>query len=723
MIEFRNADSKWSKALDRLEQGSTFENRFEILSFLGGGGMGAVYKAKQLDANRIVALKVMHPSLIETDEFRKRFLRECKFLSQLSNDNIITFYHAAISANGFPYAVFEYMEGKTLRELLQEKGRLSVPESLRLLIQISDALAAAHAAGIIHRDLKPENIMVSQRSASSWAKVFDFGLSKSSIADERESQKLTLTGDIVGTAAYMSPEQCRGGRADARSDIYALGCISFECLSGKQLFEEATPMAALHKHLNDDPSDSINELCSFSPPALTEVIMQMLSKAPSGRPNSMNSVKESFATAETQFKQGVRSSTPLSNKQTRRSSAVPIVLGVVSLAIAASSIFGFLQYQKGLEDARKVEADRKRAQQIEIEEHNLLRGQELADLAGAALIAQDFKEAIRLAKECASLKNDSCEYIPIRMRAFEIMTQASDFSGLANSDVPLMFWGKLLKEAESRKCLSESNKYRYTFSYYILAGNVHANKNRLMQTIACSEAYEKLYQEAPEDQRKARQFLLSLVARGNALRNTRQYQKAFETDKRALALAKKLEADGADELHSVYPSVLIDCCVVNENPTKVAQLESEYAQAFEKAFNSSNSEGMMRQILSIQQYMLDRPQFAPGADPLILKGWKAAEMFPEISTALRMRALQQYLHLQIRKARSGELSSKELSNVASSYLRILEEAQKPSMGKEYLSCRRELGEELEALLLKDKQTAVAAKVKRASESFQLDGKT
>lgn len=708
--------------MDQLEQGSTFENRFEILAFLGGGGMGAVYKAKQLDANRIVALKVMHPSLVETDEFRKRFLRECKFLSQLSNEHIITFYHAAITANGFPYAVFEYMEGKTLRELLIEKGKLSVPESLKLLTQIIDALGAAHAAGIIHRDLKPENIMVSQRGASSWAKVFDFGLSKSSIAEERESQKLTLTGDIVGTAAYMSPEQCRGGRADAKSDIYALGCISFECLTGKQLFEEATPMAALHKHLNDDPSDSINELCTFSPPALTEAIMKMLSKAASGRPSSMSSVKELFATAESQYKEGVRSSSPLRKKLTSKPSALPVTLAVAGLAVVISSLFGYFQYQKGLDDARKVEEDRKKAQQIELEGHNLLRGQELADLAGEALIAQNFKEAIRLAKECASLKNDSCEYIPIRLRALEIMTQASDFSGLANSDVPLVLWGRLLKEAEARKCLSEANKYRYTFSYYILAGNVHANKNRLMQTITCSQEYEKLYKQAPEDQRSPRQFLLSLVARGNALRNIRQYQKAFETDKRALELAKKMEADGADELHSVYPSLLIDCCVVNENPSKVVQLESEYAQVFERAFNSSNSEGLMRQILSIQQYMLDRPQFATGADPLILKAWQAAEMFPEISTALRMRALQQVLHLQMRKAPLGKMSSKELLKVASSYLRILEEAQKPSMGKEYLSCRKELGDELEMLLRSDKQTAMAAKVKRASESFQLDAK-
>lgn len=684
--------------------------------------MGSVYKAKQLDADRIVALKLIHPSLVETDEFQKRFLRECKLLSQLSNEHIITFYHAAIGEDGFPFAVFEYMEGKTLRQLIIENGKLSVSDTLNILIQVSEALASAHDIGIIHRDLKPENIMLTQQDRSTWVKVFDFGLSKSSIADERESQRLTLTGEIVGTATYMSPEQCRGGRADAKSDIYALGCISFECLTGEPIFVPADPMAALHKHLNDSPSESINALCSFCPPALTELIRQMLSKAPAERPHSMSSARESFITAQSQLKQGISFSNPLTIKQARQSSKLVAVLTIIGLVLIATSGFGFFQYQKDIDAARNLEKERRRARQVEIEERNLMQGQQLADLAAEALISQNFKDAIKLATKCARLKNDSCEYMPIRMRALEILTQASDFSGLANSDVPLMSWGRLLREAESRKCLSEANRYRYTFSYLILAGNVHANKNRLKQTITCSLEYEKLYKQAPEDQRSSRQFLLSLVARGNAYRNTRQYQKALETDSRALELARKMEADGADELHSVYPSVLIDCCVTNENPTKVAQFEREYAEAFEKGFNSSSSEGMLRQMLNIQEYMLNTPQFVNGADPLVLKGWQAAEMFPELSTTLRMRALQQYLHLKLRKAIARKLNSKDLSKIAASYMRILEEAQCPSLGREYRSCKRELGEEIESLLLSDKQTKLAEKLKRASESFGLDGK-
>lgn len=703
--------------MDKLGPGYIFENRFEILGFLGGGGMGAVYKAKQLDANRIVALKLLHHSLVETEEFQKRFLRECKLLSRLSSEQIITFYHAAISADGNPYAVFEYLEGQTLRQILDARERLSVSESLTVFIQVSAAMQAAHALDIVHRDLKPENIMMSQQ-ADSWSiKVFDFGLSKESITEERESQKLTLTGDVVGTAAYMSPEQCSGGRADARSDIYALGCIAYECLSGKQLFDEVSPMAALHKHLNEDPRDAVNELCAFCPPALTGLIMNMLAKSPAARPRSMAAVRDALLKAETQLQQGITSSKVVGRKRHRF-----VLIGACALLILLAGAGAFMFYmmrEQSIQNA-KLEEDRKRSRLAAKEKRNFIIGSELVDSAGQAIETQNFPDAIKFASECLSLKNDTCEYVPIKLRALQILTQASDFSGLANSDPPLFRMRDLLRESQTRNCLSDSEQAEWTFSYLILAANVNANKGRLRQTIEASLEFERLHKLVPDDQKVPHKLFLSLVSRGNAYRNTRQFQKAFETDRRALQLAKDLEAEGADELHSIYPSILIDCCVINEDPKKTAQFQAEYAEAFEKSFSSANSEGMMRTILTIQDYVLSNPNYVDGATPLILKGWKAAEMFPELSTNLRLRALQQLLRLRQRQAAGGKLSSKDLSEIATSYLRVLKEAQSPSLGKEFKTCRQELAQELERLLVSDGQASLAAKVKKAFESFRLD---
>ena len=706
--------------MDRLEQGYIFENRFEILCFLGGGGMGAVYKAKQLDANRIVALKLLHRSLVETEEFQKRFLRECKLLSQLASEHIITFYHAAINDEGSPYAVFEYLEGQTLRQILDERERLSVAESLTVLIQVSSAMQAAHAMKIVHRDLKPENIMMSQIADSWRIKVFDFGLSKESITEERESQKLTLTGDIIGTAAYMSPEQCRGGRADARSDIYALGCIAYECLSGKQLFDEATPMAALHKHLNEDPTDALNELCAFCPPALTELIMDMLAKSPSGRPRSMTAVKDLLLIAESQLQQGISSSKKKTfRKRWYQSLAPGAYVALLVFALLTSFFFINIQTEQKLQKA-KLKESQERSKQAAIEKRNFISGSALVESAQQALEVQNFADAIKYSRKCANLKCNSCEYVPIRLRALLILTQASNFSQLADSDPPLSNLRALLKSSESQKCLSESQKSFWTFSYLLLAANVHQSKGRQSAAIACISEFEKLHNIAPADQKQPLQFLLSQISKGHAYRNSGQYQKAYETDQRALKYAKELQAEGADHIHSIYPSLIFDTGFINETPENVAKLQAEYAQAFEQSFTSQNSEGMMRSILNAQDNVLAHPQYVPTAAPLILSAWKAAAMFPEISTHLRMRSLQQLLQLRVRQATNGKVDSRILREIASSYLLILKQAKAPSLGPSYYASRKELARELESYLVNDGQTILAADIRKAFNDFHLD---
>lgn len=705
--------------MDQLESGSIFEKRFEILGFLGGGGMGAVYKAKQQDANRIVALKLLHPSLVETDEFRKRFLRECKLLSQLASEHIITFYHAAVSADGFPYAVFEYLDGQTLRHVLNAKNRLSVTESLSVLIQVSSAMQSAHALNVIHRDLKPENIMVSELTESWWIKVFDFGLSKDSITEERESQRLTLTGDVVGTAAYMSPEQCKGRRADARSDIYALGCIAYECLSGKQLFDEATPMASLQKHLNEDPTDAVNDLCAYCPPALSGLIMDMLQKSPSERPRSMVAVRDSLLMAESQLQQGISSSKIKDKRRSNKSIGLVVCITLLVFAALSSFLFISMQNEQKLQKS-KLEESQKRSNQAAIEKRNFTVGAALVDSAGQALEAQNYADAIKYARKCASLKNNTCEYVPIRLRSLLLLTQSSNFSQLADPDPPLLRMGELLKSAKSNECLSESDKSFWTLSYLLLAANVHQGKGRHAEAIACTTEFERLHNLVPEDQKQPLKFLLTLISKGHSYRNSGQYQKAYETDQRALRYAKELKSEGADHIHSIYPSLIFDTGIINETPQKVAKLQEEYAQEFEQSFSSQNSEGMMRCILGAQDNVLGQPKYESTAAPIILSAWKAAEMFPEISTHLRMRALQRLLQLRVRQATNGKVNSKILREIASSYLLILKQAKSPSLGPSYYTSRKELAQELETRLVNDGQTNLAVKVRQAFNDFHLD---
>ncbi len=224
---------------------------FEVLELLGEGGMGAVYKAKDSRLGRLVALKVMRPDWTSDMEQRRRFMREARTASSLSHPNILVI-HEIDSDGGLDYIAMEYVPGGTLTGLIAS-GPLPVERALRLAAQIADALAAAHGAGIVHRDLKPSNIML---SAGDRVKVVDFGLAKpvgpGAPADET-SDAVTIAGVILGTAPYMSPEQAAGGAVDGRSDLFSLGAILYEMLSGRRPFGGDSCATILAAVLRDSP--------------------------------------------------------------------------------------------------------------------------------------------------------------------------------------------------------------------------------------------------------------------------------------------------------------------------------------------------------------------------------------------------------------------------------------------------------------------------------------
>lgn len=265
--------------------GEVFEKRFKILSRLGSGGMGSVYLAEQLDAQRLLALKIIHFDENSLEEDEERFLRECKLLSRLQHQNIVTFYGAALSEEGQMYSLCEYVEGVTLRQLLGQQLSLPWSRLANIVRQICAGLAYAHAQGVVHRDLKPENIILTDKPEPDTVKIIDFGLARA--LAEGQDQKLTATGMIVGTPNYMSPEQVMGERAGPASDVYALACIMFECLTGKKLFDAANPLEIIDLQVSSNPRPALKAVLGESNGQLLELLSLMLEKKVKDRLGSM----------------------------------------------------------------------------------------------------------------------------------------------------------------------------------------------------------------------------------------------------------------------------------------------------------------------------------------------------------------------------------------------------------------------------------------------------
>ena len=252
---------------------------YKILEKIGSGGMGDVYLAEDTKLDRKVALKVLPPELAESEERRARFEREAKAIAALNHPNIVT-VHSVEESDGVHFITMEFVKGKTLTELLPKRG-FTISRFLELAIPLSDAVAAAHQEGITHRDLKPANVMVTDDGR---IKVLDFGLAKptgSSGSDPRDSdvptQHRTQEGRILGTVAYMSPEQAEGKPVDALTDIFSLGIVFYEMLTGERPFYGETPAATLSSILKDTPK-SMREHRRELPRDLTKIVSRCLAK-------------------------------------------------------------------------------------------------------------------------------------------------------------------------------------------------------------------------------------------------------------------------------------------------------------------------------------------------------------------------------------------------------------------------------------------------------------
>ncbi|MCA9932150.1 MAG: serine/threonine protein kinase, partial [Anaerolineales bacterium] len=254
--------------------------KYKIVTRLGKGGMAEVYKGYQENLDRYVAIKLMHTFLITEEDFLQRFMREAKAMARLRHPNIVRIYDFDVYGENSYYLVMEFINGGTLKEMLDERAAsgegLTLQESIRICTEVADALAYAHRLNMIHRDIKPGNIMLDD---SGKAILTDFGIVKL-VGDQ--SMAHTATGALIGTPAYMSPEQALGRPGDERVDIYALGVLLFQMVANKLPFEADTPLAVVMKHVNEQPPLPM-EFNPDVPLDLQEIILKALAKNPDDR--------------------------------------------------------------------------------------------------------------------------------------------------------------------------------------------------------------------------------------------------------------------------------------------------------------------------------------------------------------------------------------------------------------------------------------------------------
>jgi Tol biopolymer transport system component/tRNA A-37 threonylcarbamoyl transferase component Bud32 len=333
---------------------------YEIVSAIGAGGMGEVYRARDTRLERTVAIKVLPEHLTSDADLRQRFEREAKTISQISHPHICALYDVGREGDR-DYLVMELLEGETLAQRL-DKGPLPSEQLLRYGIEIADALDKAHRLGIVHRDLKPGNVMITK----SGVKLLDFGLAKFQEAardklasgvsvlktEAQKSQPLTERGTVLGTFQYMAPEQLEGGEADARSDIFAFGALLYEMATGKKAFSGKSQASLAGSILRDDPT-SVTEIAPMMPPALNRVIKTCLAKDPEDRFQTAHDVKLQLQwVAEGGSQAGVPA--PVA---ARRRSRERLAWGVAAAALVVAAALGFGFVRRAPSPPRAVRFD------------------------------------------------------------------------------------------------------------------------------------------------------------------------------------------------------------------------------------------------------------------------------------------------------------------------------------------------------------------------------
>jgi len=321
---------------------------YEFIGTIGTGGMGVIYKARQKMLNKIVAIKMLHSHLLNVQSML-RFQQEAKAASSLRHPNVISVHDFGISEQGQPYMVMDYIEGTTLADLLRKDGALPLPDAMDIFLAVCEALEHAHEHGVLHRDLKSSNIMLSKKEGGYNVHLLDFGIAK--IIDTESggiAQQLTQTGELIGSPLYMSPEQCMGKKVDNRTDIYSLGCILYEAVTGNPPHCGDTMIETIFKHLNETPLTLHQARPDINfPETFDNLVMKLLASKPEDRVQSISQVKAELLNIQSGALKGgftQKAATAWSKfKFSRTTAAITMAailatIGLVSLSISNSNL-------------------------------------------------------------------------------------------------------------------------------------------------------------------------------------------------------------------------------------------------------------------------------------------------------------------------------------------------------------------------------------------------
>ena len=279
--------------------GRTLNHRYLVEDKIGEGGFGAVFRGKQIATGREVALKILHPHNVHDETIVARFRREAEACSKLRDPHTVTTYDFDETPDGILYLAMELLRGRALHHLQKAEGPLGAERVLRILDQVAASLTEAHANGIVHRDMKPENVFIESRAGEDHVKVLDFGIAKV-MSDDRQVPALTAVGQTLGTLEFMSPEQLRGQKLDGRSDIYALGMMAYEMLTGKLPFQSAkTPIDIINFHMKHEPPAPSKLAEHIVIPATVDaIILKMVQKDRDHRFADATALRDEIARAQ-----------------------------------------------------------------------------------------------------------------------------------------------------------------------------------------------------------------------------------------------------------------------------------------------------------------------------------------------------------------------------------------------------------------------------------------
>lgn len=370
-----------------LAPGTIVDDRYEILHLIGEGGMGAVYQVREIGLERTIALKVLHSSLGVSNEIVGRFLREGKVLSTMTHPNILRCFRLGVAKEHFPYIAMEFLDGRSLREVIDADGRLPISTCIALASQICEALGEAEKLEVVHRDLKPSNIMLLSNTGEELVcKVVDFGLARYTSSPSRITQHLTQTGEVVGTLLYMSPEACMGKKQDSRSDIYSVGCLIYEAATGKVPFAGANPVQLMSAHA----SLVAEPLAKHLPPSTVPVGLQALldrcmAKEPDQRYQSFSDLaKDLELLKEGRGSEIAPSYQPRATNKVRRGYVIGacavslVVLGSIGLIIGLDATGKSQKWKEGksttvVKSGSQIQSNVDRQEQIKTMESNIDR--------------------------------------------------------------------------------------------------------------------------------------------------------------------------------------------------------------------------------------------------------------------------------------------------------------------------------------------------------------